>query len=150
MINIFEDILQSGVSRREKVELIAEQIRSHRNYSWVGLYEVNEKDISIIAYAGRTEPAYPIFPRTKGLNGRAVASKEIVVVNDISKDNDYLITFGSTQSEIIVPVYNNNEVIGTIDVESEKKNAFTDEDVNFLQECSSAIEKFWNKVSEYQ
>ena len=48
------------------------------------------------------------------------------MVADVHKDPRYLPTFGSTQSEIVVPVITESEkVVGLIDVESEKLNAFT-------------------------
>ena len=142
--NLFFDILQSSYSCKEKAKMITEKIRSIKKYSWVGLYDVDEKNIFMIAYAGKTEPAFPVFPRTKGLNGRAIQLKKIVVVNNTAGDMDYLITFGNTQSEMIVPVYKNDEVAGTIDVESEFKNAFGDNDINFLQECAIEIATLWN------
>ena len=48
------------------------------------------------------------------------------MVADVHKDPRYLPTFGSTQSEIVVPIMDEHgQVVGMIDVESEKLNAFT-------------------------
>ena len=65
MMDVFADILQSMYSKKEKAKLIAEKIRSIKNYSSVGLYDVNEKDISILASTGTTGPAYPVFPKPR-------------------------------------------------------------------------------------
>ena len=72
--------------------------------------------------------------------------KQTVVVNDINKDDDYLLTFSNTESEIIVPVFadNTETVTGTIDAESEVKNAFGKEDADFLEECAKAIRTLWS------
>ena len=141
----FTDILKSDQPRKEKATLIAEAIRKTRNYSWVGLYDVKDSEISIISFSGRTEPVFTSFPKDKGLNGKAVMLKETVVVNDINEDDDYLLTFSDTKSEIIVPVFtaNNETVTGTIDAESETKNAFSKEDAGFLEECAKAIQSLW-------
>jgi GAF domain-containing protein len=141
----FNIILESQQDRKEKARLIAEKIKSAKGYSWVGLYDVTEKDIHLIGYAGRTEPTFSSFPNDKGLNGRANLEKKTVIVNDIDKDEDYLLTFSNTQSEIVVPVLvGNKEVKGTIDVEDEKENAFNNEDAAFLEECAAAIQSLWS------
>ena len=139
----FTEILDSNKTRKEKAKLIAAKIRSAKGYSWVGLYDVNEKEISIIAYDGRTEPAFTSFPKDKGLNGKAVTKKQTVIVNDTGTDEDYLLTFSNTQSEIIVPVFMNGKIIGTIDAEDETKNAFSKEDAAFLENCAKEIASLW-------
>ena len=141
----FETILQSKQKREEKAKLIAEMIKNAKGYSWVGLYDVTEKDIHLIGYAGRTEPTFSSFPSDKGLNGRANLEKKTVIVNDIDQDEDYLLTFSDTQSEIVVPVFGTEKVVkGTIDVESEQENAFGKEDAVFLEECASSIRSLWS------
>ena len=140
----FTEILKADYPRKEKARLITAKIRSAKGYSWVGLYDVKEKEISIIAYDGRTEPAFTSFPKDKGLNGRAITRKQTVIVNDTGTDEDYLLTFSNTESEIIVPVYDGNgEIAGTIDAESETKNAFSKEDAEFLENCAKEIAPLW-------
>jgi L-methionine (R)-S-oxide reductase len=141
----FVDILESGSSRNEKAKLIADKIRSAKAYSWVGLYDVKEKEIKIISCAGRSEPVIPSFPSDKGLNGRAVMQQKTVIANDIAKDEDYLLTFTDTKSEIVVPVFGKDgkQIVGTIDVESETKNAFNNDDAEFLEECARKISGLW-------
>ena len=147
MQKVFDIILRSNQEREQKAKLIAEKIRDAKGYSWVGLYDVTEKDIHLISYAGRSEPTFTSFPADKGLNGRANLEKRTVIVNDIDRDEDYLLTFSDTQSEIVVPVFDTNgkTVRGTIDVESEQENAFDKEDAAFLEECAISIQLLWNK-----
>ena len=144
----FIDILKSAGSRNEKAKSIANKIRLTKGYSWVGLYDVKEKEIKFISCAGRSEPVIPSFPKDKGLNGRAVMQGKTVIANDIEKDEDYLLTFTDTKSEIVVPVFDKNskQIIGTIDVESETINAFGDEDVKFLEDCAKKISELWNQA----
>jgi GAF domain-containing protein len=130
----FSEILNSDQKRTEKAKQVAEKIRLAGNYKWVGIYDVKEKEIAIISCAGRSEPAFANFPKDKGLNGRAVMKKQTVIVNDTEKDEDYLLTFTNTQSEIIVPVFDmSKQIVGTIDAEGEVKDAFTKKDADFLE-----------------
>ena len=56
----------------------------------------------------------------------------------MTADPRYLTTFGSTRSEIVVPVVTDG-VRGLIDVESERPHAFGDADRAFLERCASAV-----------
>ena len=139
-------VLESHESRASKVERIAEVIRSARNYRWVGIYTVDDKEIAVIARSGAGSPTFPRFPVTQGLNGAAVASRSTVIVNDVADDPRYLPTFSSTQSEIVVvPVVNpaTGTVVSTIDVESVNKRAFTDADKIFMEKSARAITQLW-------
>ena len=62
------------------------------------------------------------------------------MVGDVSKDPRYLTAFGSTRSEIIVSIVGRagRKVVGTIDVESEKVDAFSEEDLTVLEHCAAA------------
>ena len=133
--------LRSGDGRKATTDRIEERIRSAGDYRWVGIYEVSGEEIAVIGWSGPGEPAYPRFPITQGLSGTAVSSGEAVVVGDVTTDPRYLTAFGSTRSEIIVPVIEpaTGKVVGTIDVESEHKNAFTDVDRATLERCAAAI-----------
>lgn len=140
----FSDILDSKKPRLEKLTQAAERIRAAKGYSWVGIYDAGESEIRIVAWAGRSEPAFPSFPRDKGLNGRAIARNQTVIVNDTDKDEDYLLTFTNTKSEIVVLVSNKKQIVGSIDVESETINAFDDDDAAFLEDCAQKISGLWS------
>jgi L-methionine (R)-S-oxide reductase len=138
-------ILATRADRTEKARKIADFIRSLGSYRWVGVYDVGAELVSIIAYSGPRAPAYPQFPVTKGLTGAAIREKKPVVVGDVRNDPRYLTAFGNTLSEIIIPVFDvkTGAVVGTIDVESEPANAFSDEDQKTLEDCARAALQLW-------
>jgi GAF domain-containing protein len=136
--------LQVTVRREEQAKCAAEVIRRYRNYRWVGLYDVGHSEISVIAWDGPDAPAYPRFPTASGLNGAAVASRAPVIVQDVSKDPRYLTTLETTKAEMIMPVLRDGRVVGTIDVESDRAGAFTDEDRVFLETCTAVVLPLWS------
>jgi putative methionine-R-sulfoxide reductase with GAF domain len=139
-------VVESSSSRVEKAEEIAGFIRRAGNYRWVGVYDVGPDTVSIIAYSGPGVPAYPQFPVTRGLTAAAVREKKTVVVGDVRNDPRYLTAFGSTLSEMIVPVLEHEAgvAIGTIDVESERTNAFSSDDQRMLEACARAARPLWD------
>jgi GAF domain-containing protein len=132
-------VLAGGCTPKRMRE-VAEMIRVARQYRWVGLYKVMKKEFIILAGTGDEPPAYPRFPISQGLCGAALESGQPVVVGDVRKDSRYLPTFHSTRSEIIVPMTNGHRhIVGVLDAESEKVDAFSDEDRQFLERAAGLI-----------
>jgi putative methionine-R-sulfoxide reductase with GAF domain/uncharacterized Fe-S cluster protein YjdI len=145
LLNRLALILASRAARGGKAKEIAEAIRAARDYRWVGVYDVGAAEIAVAGFTGEAAPVFPRFPLTQGLNGAAVSSGEPVVVNGVATDPRYLTAFGSTRSEMVVPVVRSatREVVGTIDIESERANAFTDDDRALVEDCARAIARLW-------
>ena len=144
-LNEIAQIINSSHQKTAKAKSIARVIRSAGGYQWVGIYDVNEQEVSNITWSGKGAPAFPRFPVDQGLSADAVAGKRTVVCNDVANDPRYLTAFGNTQSEIIVPIvdHRSDRVVGTLDVESDRKNAFTDEDQQRLEAYARAIAPLW-------
>ena len=104
------------------------------------MYEVTETEVAILGYAGPGAPAYPRFPRTDGLTAAAVATGQAVVADDVTADPRYLTAFGSTRSEMIVPVVGADgaTALGTIDVESDRVAAFGDDERELVERVAVA------------
>jgi L-methionine (R)-S-oxide reductase len=136
---------ESSLERRAKARQAADLIRTARSYHWVGLYDVTPTEISAIGWTGSDAPTFPSFARTQGLNGAAVAARAPVIVQDVTRDQRYLTTFGATRAEAIFPVAapDGGQIVGTIDVESDRIDAFTAEDETFLRGCALALTGLW-------
>jgi putative methionine-R-sulfoxide reductase with GAF domain len=135
----------SGGDRAERARRLAELVRKLGDYRWVGVYDVDAENVSIVAWSGPGAPEHPTFPVTKGLTGAAIREKKPVVAGDVRSDPRYLTAFGTTLSEIIVPVLAPGEdrVIGTVDVESEQANAFSARDQQMIEQCAQAALPLW-------
>jgi L-methionine (R)-S-oxide reductase len=136
----------AGVGNRvARAKRLAELIQKLGEYRWVGVYDVRPELVSIIGWYGPSAPEYPEFPADKGLTGAAIQLKKTIIVGDVRNDPRYLAAFGSTLSEIIVPVLAPGEqrVIGTVDVESENANAFSERDQQMIEHCVQAALPLW-------
>src|SRR6476646_5592446 len=94
-------------------------IRAARDYRWVGVYKIIKNEFVIMAESGDEPATYPRFPTSQGLCGAALESGQAVIVGDMSKDHRY--------------------VLGMLDAESDKLNAFDDEDLQFLDRAGGLI-----------
>lgn len=144
-LNEIRSLAMSGGDRIAKAKRLAELIRKLGDYRWVGVYDVGPEFVSVIAWSGASAPEYPSFPVSKGLTSAAIEQKRVVLVGDVRNDPRYLTAFGTTLSEIIVPVLSPGDarVIGTVDVESERANAFSERDQQMIEQCAEAALGLW-------
>jgi L-methionine (R)-S-oxide reductase len=144
-LNEIRSLAMSGGDRPAQARRLAELIRKLGEYRWVGIYDVRPELVSIIGWSGPSAPEYPEFPASKGLTGSAIQKKKTVIAGDVRTDPRYLTAFASTLSEIIVPVLapGGDRVIGTVDVESEHANAFSERDQQMIEHCAQAALPLW-------
>ena len=140
-------IVSDGKDRTASLQQVADTLKNAGNYRWVGLYDVDHANgqVSNIVWSGQGAPEHPTFALTKGLTSAAVSERKTINVGDVTADPRYLTAFGTTRSEIIVPIFDwsDESVVGTIDVESEHLNAFDSTEQEFLEECARLLADFW-------
>jgi putative methionine-R-sulfoxide reductase with GAF domain len=130
--------------RGDKAQQAVDLIRLLGSYRWAGLYDVVATGIAVIAWSGPEAPTHPRFPASKGLNGACVSSREPVIVQDVASNPRYLTTIGGTRGEMIQPVFGEpGAVVGTIDVESDRVNAFGSRDEELLALCAKNLSWLW-------
>ena len=141
-------IVSEPEDRKASLRAVADLLKDRGGYRWVGLYDVDHtaRVVRNIVWSGPGAPEYPTFPITKGLTGAAIAERKTINVGDVAGDPRYLTAFSSTKSEIVVPVFDaaREEVVGTIDVESETVNAFGGDVQRLLESCSDVVQPLWN------
>jgi putative methionine-R-sulfoxide reductase with GAF domain len=147
LLDQLDTIVSAEKDRRRALQTVADTLKTFGNYRWVGLYDLDYAAglVRNLVWSGPGAPEYPTFPINRGLTGAVIASGRTINVGDVAADSRYLTAFGSTQSEIIVPVFANagGGVVGTIDVESEKRDAFSAEIEGLLADCSERIRPLW-------
>ena len=144
-LNEIRSLAMTGGDRAAQARRLAELIRKLGDYRWVGIYDVRPELVSIIGWSGPGAPEHPEFPANEGLTGAAIQQKKTIIAGDVRNDSRYLTAFGSTLSEIIVPVLapGGDRVIGSVDVESEIANAFSERDQQMIEHCAQAALPLW-------
>jgi L-methionine (R)-S-oxide reductase len=125
--------------RDERAQRIADLIRTSTDRRWVGIYEVTPTEVVNLAWSGPAPPAHHRFPAERGLTGAAIKARETVVSNDVARDPRYVTALASTGSELIVPVIVGDEVVGTLDVEDQSKDAFSDDDRRLFERVAGEM-----------
>jgi GAF domain-containing protein len=133
-----ENILSSN--RTIVLDKIVEYLcKNFNNYSWVGIYIVEGNDLVLGPWKGPRATEHTRIPIGKGICGSAAASGKTEIIPDVNADSRYLSCFVTTKSEIVVPIKKNNKILGEIDIDSDKKDAFTKEDIEFLERIADML-----------
>lgn len=121
---------------RQTVEVLHDRFE---HYSWVGIYLVEGEELVLGPWKGPEATEHARIPIGQGICGAAAASGRTEVVDDVGADDRYLACFPSTRSEIVVPIAYEGQVVGEIDVDSDRSAAFRPEDRTFLERVALLI-----------
>ncbi len=117
-------------------------------YNWIGIYIVKDNNLILGPWKGIQATEHIKIPIGKGICGSAVKTGKTELINNVNNDNRYLACFTSTKSEIVVPIRRNDNIIGEIDIDSDKKDSFDHNDKEFLEEIATNL-KFIDAISNY-
>ncbi len=107
--------------------------------NWVGFYMMDEGELVLGPFQGL--PACVRIPVGRGVCGTTVAKKETMIVADVHEFPGHIACDAASQSEIVVPLMKNGEVIGVLDIDSPEKNRFSLEDQQGLEHFVSILMK---------
>ena len=124
--------------QEEVVKVISQQLP---HYDWVGFYMLDPNDPATLVlgpFVGEPTPHVRI-PVHQGICGAAVAARSTIVVDDVNADPRYLSCSIKTRSEIVVPIFSRERVVGELDIDSHTPAAFTSADRAFLEEAARIV-----------
>ena len=103
-------------------------ISTEDRFDWVGVYLVGkDSDLWLHNYIG--EPTdHAKIPAGTGICGRAVAERHNLNIPDVSKEENYLACSPDTQSELVILIRAGDDIFGQIDIDSDEKATFTEDD----------------------
>ena len=80
-----------------------------------------------------------VIPLDEGLTGAAATTREPLVVGDVRNDPRYLPTVDAVRTEMAVPMTARGRLVGIIDLQSTRLNAYTEEDCGLVRLIASRV-----------
>ena len=110
------------------------------HYDWVGFYFADhmEQTLHLKAFAG-IPTDHTEIPFGKGICGQVAVSNENFIVEDVTAQDNYIACDIHVKSEIVIPLFVDKINVGQIDIDSNIKNAFSQEDATFLEQLNARI-----------
>jgi L-methionine (R)-S-oxide reductase len=123
---------------------VAAALKEQFNWLWVGFYLVKpfgsahgESELVLGPFQGPV--ACTRIKKGRGVCGTAWQNATTLIVPDVEKFPGHIACSSLSRSEIVIPLMNNNEVVGVLDVDSESLDDFDETDKKYLEEIIQAV-----------
>ena len=113
-------------------------LHSTFGFWWTGFYIVKGDELVLGPFQGPV--ACSRIPFGRGVCGAAWQRKESIVVPDVEQFPGHIACSSLSRSEIVVPIFRNEEVVAVLDIDSKKLNAFDDIDRESLEQIMGLIQ----------
>ncbi|MFX0052952.1 MAG: GAF domain-containing protein, partial [Candidatus Hermodarchaeota archaeon] len=135
-------LINDKLTDRDIYRTVIDQLATLPHFHWTGIYLLDKEsqELYLEYYIGKPTE-HTRIPVGKGVCESAVSDHEDKIIEDISKENNYLACSLDTRSEIVILIEDNSEIIGQIDVDSDEIGAFNRVDRNYLCQIATLIVK---------
>lgn len=110
---------------------VAACLKTTFGFWWVGFYRVVGEELVLGPFQGPV--ACTRIGKGRGVCGTAWAERRTVIVPDVGKFPGHIACSSLSRSEIVVPVFRNNEVVAVLDIDSERLGCFDETDRLWLE-----------------
>lgn len=110
------------------------------NLNWVGFYLLEGDTLILGPFQGKV--ACIEIPMGRGVCGTAAARGKTVRVEDVHAFPGHIACDSASNSEIVIPLFRDGEVVGVLDIDSPILARFTPDDQIGLEAVARVIETF--------
>lgn len=153
-----EQLIIQGETKQERYEALLPQIKAviedesdlianmanvaamlHETFGfwWTGFYRVVGEELVLGPFQGPM--ACTRIKKGRGVCGTAWQQEETQVVPDVDKFPGHIACSSLSRSEIVVPVWQGEDIIAVLDIDSAELNTFDHTDRHFLEEIAGLL-----------
>ena len=108
--------------------------------NWAGFYLAEGERLLLGPFQGKV--ACTVIPFGKGVCGTAAASGEVQRVFDVHQFPGHIACDSASNSEIVLPIFQDGRIYGVLDIDSPLVGRFTEEDEKDLRAVVKTIEDY--------
>lgn len=118
---------------------ISAALKQTFNFFWVGFYLVKNNELVLGPFQGNIACTRIAFG--KGVCGTSWKEKKTILVEDVDKFPGHIACSSLSRSEIVVPIFNKNNVVTMVlDIDSDKPADFDKTDQKYLEQLALIIQ----------
>jgi sigma-B regulation protein RsbU (phosphoserine phosphatase) len=136
------DALNTTLDLDTLLRRVAEMLHTVIPYEIFAILLVNEKaqDLRMRFQIGHAPEVERLRIRIgQGITGLSVQRRDIILVNDVAKEPNYINGHPQVRSEMAVPLVAKDKVIGVLDIQSSEKNFFREDHRKLMALVASRI-----------
>ena len=115
-----------------KMANIAALLHHEFDFWWTGFYRVVNNELLLGPFQGPIACVHIAYGR--GVCGTAWKERRTVVVPDVEEFPGHIACSSESRSEIVVPIFNDADIIAVLDIDSRDLATFDDTDAHYLEQ----------------
>jgi GAF domain-containing protein len=119
---------------------IAAALKEQFNWLWVGFYWVEGEELVLAPFQGPV--ACTRIKKGRGVCGTTWEKGMTLIVDDVEKFPGHIACSSASRSEIVIPVFQNGQIVGVLDVDSTELAHFDTIDQQYLEEIVGFLDQF--------
>ncbi len=116
---------------------VAALIHETFHFWWTGFYRVKGQELVLGPFQGPIACTRIAYGR--GVCGTAWQEQKTIVVPDVEQFEGHIACSSASKSEIVVPVWRNDQIVAVLDIDSEKLATFDDTDRIGLEKIAALL-----------
>ncbi|MDU2558288.1 GAF domain-containing protein [Anaerococcus prevotii] len=109
-----------------------------RDLNWAGFYIVRDEGLILGPFQGL--PACTRLSFDKGVCAKAYRDRQIVKVDDVGEFKDHIVCDSNSKSELVIPIFNEEDLVCLIDLDSPELSRFTNLEIEKFREIGQILE----------
>ena len=118
---------------------------NYEQINWAGFYLYKNDELVLGPFQGKVACTH--IPMGKGVCGTSSSNKKTIIFEDVHKFEGHIACDSASNSEIVVPIIYENNLIGVIDIDSFIFNRFNNEDKEILEEVAKVLANRLKKMT---
>ena len=114
-------------------------IHETMGFFWTGFYLVKDNVLHLGPFQGPV--ACYTIPYGKGVCGAAWKEGKTLVVKDVDEFPGHIACSSLSRSEIVVPIFKNDKIIGVLDIDSTETGTFDETDRDYLEKAMDILSR---------
>ncbi len=119
---------------------IAAALKEQFNWLWVGFFWVEGEELVLAPFQGPV--ACTRIKKGRGVCGTTWEKGMTLIVDDVEKFPGHIACSSASRSEIVIPVFQNGQIVGVLDVDSTELAHFDTIDQQYLEEIVGFLDQF--------
>lgn len=116
---------------------VSAALKEQFNFFWVGFYLVENDELVLGPFQGPV--ACTRISYNRGVCGTSWAKGETLIVPDVEEFPGHIACSSLSKSEIVIPIFKDQKVVGVLDVDSSELNSFDAIDKKYLENILDLI-----------
>jgi len=129
LLSAEKDVIANAANLSALLFMELEQI------NWAGFYFLQGKELVLGPFQGK--PACVRIPLGRGVCGTAAVTRQIQRIADVEQFSGHIACDAASRSEIVIPLVQNGELLGVLDIDSPVAGRFSASDQQTLEEIAA-------------